>query len=92
MRNKLVLSLFILFVFTACQKQVQSPELWYNTPATDWNEALPVGNGRLGAMVFGDPENERLQIVETIWAGSKIITIIALENLPLLREAILKAI
>ncbi|WP_304197104.1 glycoside hydrolase N-terminal domain-containing protein, partial [Flavobacterium alvei] len=46
-------------------------KLWYDKPATIWNEALPLGNGRLGAMVFGDPAVERLQLnEETIWAGS----------------------
>ena len=46
-------------------------KLWYNQPATDWNEALPLGNGRLGAMVFGTPAIEHLQLnEETIWAGS----------------------
>ena len=45
--------------------------LWYDEPAEIWNEALPLGNGRLGAMVFGDPAVERLQLnEETIWAGS----------------------
>src|SRR6516162_2301204 len=44
--------------------------LWYNQPAVEWVEALPVGNGRLGAMVFGGVERERLQLNEdTIWAG-----------------------
>ncbi|MDB5270721.1 MAG: glycoside hydrolase family 95 protein [Hymenobacter sp.] len=44
--------------------------LWYDHPAANWNEALPIGNGRLGAMVFGSPERERLQLNEaTIWAG-----------------------
>ena len=44
--------------------------LWWNKPAEKWEEALPVGNGRLGAMVFGGPENERLQLNEdTLWAG-----------------------
>ena len=38
--------------------------LWYNKPATDWNEALPVGCGRLGAMIFGGIEEERLQLNE----------------------------
>lgn len=46
-------------------------KLWYDKPATIWNEALPLGNGRLGTMVFGDPAVERLQLnEETIWAGS----------------------
>lgn len=44
--------------------------LWYNAPATKWVEALPVGNGRLGAMVFGQPASERIQLNEsTLWAG-----------------------
>ena len=42
----------------------------YETPAGTWNEALPIGNGRLGAMVFGGPGMERLQLNEdTLWAG-----------------------
>ncbi len=48
----------------------QSLKLWYNKPAANWNEALPIGNGRLAAMIFGTPGNERLQLnEETIWAG-----------------------
>jgi len=44
--------------------------LWYQKPAGKWVEALPVGNGRLGAMVFGRIENERIQLNEdTLWAG-----------------------
>lgn len=47
--------------------------LWYTHPATRWEEALPVGNGRLGAMVYGNPVHETLQLnEESIWAGSKI--------------------
>ena len=38
--------------------------LWYEQPASDWNEALPLGNGRLGMMVFGLPGFEKLQINE----------------------------
>jgi alpha-L-fucosidase 2 len=45
-------------------------KLWYNQPAANWNEALPVGNGRLGAMVFGGVATERLQLnEETVWTG-----------------------
>ncbi len=44
--------------------------LWYDKPAAKWVEALPVGNGRLGAMVFGGVAQERLQLNEgTLWAG-----------------------
>src|SRR6267142_6792054 len=46
--------------------------LWYRQPAANWNEALPIGNGRLAAMVFGGPQWERIQLNEdTIWAGEK---------------------
>ena len=45
--------------------------LWYTRPAARWEEALPIGNGRLGAMVFGRVGQERLQLnEETLWAGS----------------------
>ncbi len=44
--------------------------LWYRQPAKLWTEALPVGNGRIGAMVFGGVSEERLQLNEdTLWAG-----------------------
>ena len=50
----------------------QDLRLWYRQPAANWNEALPIGNGRLGAMVFGGVATERLQLNEdTIWAGEK---------------------
>ena len=45
-------------------------KLWYEQPAKQWTDALPLGNGRLGAMVFGTPGQERIQInEETIWGG-----------------------
>ena len=44
--------------------------LWYSKPASQWVEALPIGNGRLGAMTFGGVERERLQLNEdTLWSG-----------------------
>lgn len=44
--------------------------LWYRQPAAEWVEALPIGNGRLGGMVFGTVEQERIQLNEdTVWAG-----------------------
>ncbi len=47
--------------------------LWYATSAANWNEALPIGNGRLGAMVFGGLNDERLQLNEdSVWAGQKM--------------------
>ena len=48
-------------------------KLWYNKPAQTWTEALPVGNGRLGAMVYGTVQTERLQLNEdTLWAGNPL--------------------
>ena len=47
-----------------------SLRLWYREPAAVWNEALPIGNGRLGAMVFGGIANETIQLnEETLWSG-----------------------
>ena len=46
--------------------------LWYRQAANNWNEALPIGNGRLGGMVFGGVLNDQIQLNEdTIWAGEK---------------------
>ena len=47
--------------------------LWYRQPAGEWTDALPVGNGRIGAMVFGLIESERIQInEESVWAGVRM--------------------
>ncbi len=44
--------------------------LWYEQPAEKWVQALPVGNGRLGGMIFGGPTNERVQLNDiTVWSG-----------------------
>jgi alpha-L-fucosidase 2 len=54
----------------AASAPVEPLSLWYRQPAREWTEALPVGNGRLGAMVFGGVNRERLQLNEdTLWAG-----------------------
>ena len=46
------------------------PVLWYTSPASKWTDALPLGNGRLGAMVFGGTTQEELQLNEdTLWSG-----------------------
>lgn len=62
-----------LFCFGIADAQKNEMELWYKSPAKKWAEALPVGNGRLGAMVYGDYLHENLQLnEESVWAGSKI--------------------
>ena len=65
--------------------------LWYRQPAKDWNEALPVGNGRLGAMVFGELTAELIQLnEESLWAGCPVNNNNpeALRNLPAVRRAL----
>src|SRR5690606_30755543 len=63
--------LVCLIISSGVVAQQGRMELWYDRPAADWNEALPVGNGRLGAMIFGGIEDERLQInEETVWSGT----------------------
>ncbi len=51
--------------------------LWYKSPAAKWEDALPVGNGRLGAMVFGKNGEERIQLnEETVWSGGPYSTVV----------------
>src|SRR5436190_589720 len=68
----LIASLTTAFVGIADARSQDSEQwlLWYKAPAKQWVEALPLGNGRLGAMVFGGVEQEKLQLNEdTLWAG-----------------------
>jgi len=63
--------------------------LWYSQPASEWNEALPVGNGKLGGMVFGNVKDEHIQLNEdSVWYGGprNRNNPDALENLPKVRE------
>ena len=65
-------ALAALFIFHSGHAAESSPPLtlWYRAPATHWTSALPVGNGRLGAMIFGGVAREHLQLNEdTLWAG-----------------------
>jgi len=91
----LLSALSLAISLIAC-KQKDEPEstyqLWYNTPAKVWEEALPIGNGRLGAMIFGDPFHERLQVnEESLWSGAPINSNNpkAASNLDKIRELIL---
>lgn len=93
------INLFI-FVFPLCllslistglkgQSMPSGMKIWFNQPASTWNDALPVGNGRLGAMLFGNIENERLELNEgTVWTGEPRwdANPDALKNLPKVRQ------
>lgn len=72
MKSRIII-LFVVGVLTLCgceNKQSFSEKLWYKQPAKDWFEALPIGNGRMGAMVHGAVEREHLQLnEESLWAG-----------------------
>jgi alpha-L-fucosidase 2 len=70
-----VLSAAVALSARAAERQQQKPwdalEMWYAQPATKWVEALPIGNGRLGAMIFGGTADEHLQFNEdTVWTGA----------------------
>ena len=63
-------SLFWCLLLPVVGAETVNTQLWYRQPAKVWTEALPVGNGSLGAMVFGEPSRERLQVNhDTLWTG-----------------------
>lgn len=75
MKRTLLLCLCFALIALACSAKntTHNNYLWYNQPAKVWEEALPVGNGRLGAMVFGNPFHETIQLnEESLWSGAPI--------------------
>lgn len=95
MKTRKPISIFQLTALAALllscsQKQSgDNLKLWYETPATAWEEALPVGNGRMGAMVFGGTSVERIQFNEnTLYSGEpeKPLDIDITKQLPRVRE------
>lgn len=66
-----LLCIFLLFLPYPNREEDEQPlTLWYNQPAEVWTEALPIGNGSLGAMIFGGISEERIQFnEETLWTG-----------------------
>lgn len=71
-----IFALVLIISLTSCNQkearvQTDHLKLWYNQPATDWqSEALPIGNGFMGAMFFGGIEQEQIQFAEgTLWSG-----------------------
>ena len=91
MNKKISISLFLNICITLLFAQSSDYKLWYNKPAQVWTEALPLGNGRLGAMVYGNPATEQIQLnEENIWAGSpnNNANPMALEFIPKVRELV----
>lgn len=90
LKCKTLLFLYCLWALVA-QAQQQDALLWYMKPASCWEEALPIGNGRLGAMIYGDCQHEIIQLnEESLWAGSKSeADAEAAEQLPLIQQLLL---
>ena len=83
--------ILITLLFFSLGSFAQVHKLWYDKPAATWTEALPLGNGRIGAMVYGNPAIDQIQLnEETIWAGrpNSNANPDALENIPKVRELI----
>lgn len=85
--------LLLLMAVGSCHNKKDSHRrgliLWYDKPAGEWVEALPVGNGRMGAMVFGGVQCERIQLnEESLWTGGPVerANPEALENLEKVRQ------
>jgi alpha-L-fucosidase 2 len=84
MMKRLIIFVFLLF---SAVSFAQNYKLWYNFPAREWEEALPLGNGRLGAMVYGGIDRECISLnEETIWGMDAKQHIADLNNRYLLEE------
>jgi alpha-L-fucosidase 2 len=68
----IVIAALLMSRESIAQKPDANPmKVWFDEPAKIWEEALPIGNGFLGAMVYGNPAEEHLQLNHTeFWAGS----------------------
>ncbi|GAB3755084.1 glycoside hydrolase family 95 protein [Spirosoma pomorum] len=93
MKKQFFSSCLLLALGTSNLPAQTTPKLWYDKPATQWVEALPLGNGRIGAMVFGGVEQELIQLNEsTLWSGGPVkkgVNPQAATYLPAIREALL---
>ena len=86
------LACFLFFAEAGVSQKVSFLKLWYNNPSREkWENALPIGNGRLGAMVYGNVSNEIIQLNEhTLWTGgpNRNDNPGCLDSLPVLRKMI----
>ncbi len=94
-KNTVILLSITFLLLSGCgfgHKQHREYVLWYDAPASEWTEALPIGNGRLGGMLFGNPKVERLQVnEESLWGGMNLPNNNpgALAHMPEIRKLIL---
>lgn len=78
-RKLLKIALVVLLSVVSISIDAQEkPVLWYDKPARYWEEALPLGNGRLGAMVYGNPVTEEIQLMRKQYRQVLLIKIIIL--------------
>jgi alpha-L-fucosidase 2 len=94
MYQKFIFFLLVTTIFCSSTTAQQNDKLWYNKPAESWTEALPVGNGRLGAMVFGRINEELIQLNESsLWSGGPVPESInpgASQYLPQIRKILME--
>lgn len=94
LKRSIASAFMTILSFNSFAQKPTELKLWYKKPATQWVEALPVGNGHIGAMVFGGVEQELLQLNEsTLWSGGPVKTNVnpaSASYLPKVREALLK--
>ena len=70
MKYNRIFIIFIVMMTNSLALFAKELKLWYRQPAKEWTEALPLGNSRLGVMVFGGIADEELQLnEETVWGG-----------------------
>ncbi len=94
MKNYTYIFIFSLALISACNKPSDSDlKLWYDSPARTWTDALPLGNGLQGAMIYGRAQNELISLNHTdFWSGAPKDwnNPDAAKVLPLLTEAMAK--
>jgi len=93
MTRRITAPLILAFCLQSAAASDPSTVLWYQSPATSWQtDALPIGNGRLGAMIFGGVGHERIALnEESVWSGARVDwnRKDAAQNLPKIRELLL---
>jgi alpha-L-fucosidase 2 len=76
--KKVFFALLLFIAIGGFSQSRQNLKLWYNTPSgRTWENALPIGNGRLGVMIYGNVERETIQLNEsTVWSGNETIKLL----------------